>query len=638
MAGSLLAASVTSVAFVADAAAAPPPPQRAYELVTPVDKGASDIAAGSAATADGDAVVYVSYGDAAGSPNADFGTFYRADRAALGLDDGRRCRRCSRCRTARRWRRRSTRRTSRPTSRPCTPCRSAPPRRSSPEDTNDSVDVYASTAGGVHALALARPRPRRDRRLRLRRALRRRPHRRLRVQPADPARRAGIPATRPNDPAPGVYELVDGAPRLVSLVDDGPAPTSRRPAARGSAAATRRRPTPRRRIAAAISADGSRIFFTAGGQLYVRIDGTRTVLVSASQVDRLGRRPGADGAMFAGASRRRPTTSRSRSADPLVDGATGGGLYGYDVDSGTLTPARRDRHASRPAPCARRPTARASTSSPTTSSTARAPTSSSNLWVAHADGTRRFIATLDPPTAAIDERLRRERRTSRRSRPTARAWPSRARRSSAATTAAAAPRCTSTTTPRSGSTCASCPSGGADPTGPATLRDPATTSARSRATSRATGDVFFETPEQLSDADTDDRIDVYEYTGGRAVLMSTGTSTDTHYVDNSADGSTVFLRTRDALVRRRHRRRLHGHVRRRAPAAASRTPRRPRPAPGSACRPAPEPGPGPPAAPPTVVRARHHARQRRRAPGPRSRSAPSARRAAARSRAPAASR
>jgi hypothetical protein len=115
----------------------------------------------------------------------------------------------------------------------------------------------------------------------------------------------------------------------------------------------------------AISADGSKAFFTAAGtgQLYMREDGTRTVQISASQrtkgADPNGPRPAA----FVGAT---PDGSRVffLSCEKLTDDSTavstaeetcvseepsqGQDLYSYDTGSGVLTDLTVDSNASEP--------------------------------------------------------------------------------------------------------------------------------------------------------------------------------------------------------------------------------------------------------------------------------------------------
>ena len=65
--------------------------------------------------------------------------------------------------------------------------------------------------------------------------------------------------------------------------------------------------------------------------------------------------------------------------------------------------------------------------------------------------------------------------------------------------------------------------------------------------------VFFETGEQLTATDGDSSVDVYERSAGTTVQVSTGPgggngAFNALFDGNSADGSRVFLSTRDALV------------------------------------------------------------------------------------------
>jgi hypothetical protein len=589
VAGSLLAASVTSVAFVADAAATPPP-QRAYELVTPVDKGASDITAGIAATADGDAVVSVAYATLPGTPTADFGTFYRSQRESSG------------------W-----------TTAALSPLQILPDRTSLatsvsqqdftadlttmfaaagldraapllPEDTNGSVDVYTGTSGGVTRWLTPGldPAEAGDS---------------VYAGRSDDGRTVVFESTKQILPdVPGgtneVYELVDGAPRLVSLVDGGsgtdvPAPGGAQFAG-GRTAPSNTTPPDRR----GVSADGARVFFTSGGQLYVRIGGTRTVLVSASQVAGAVGDPAPSGATFAGASDDGDWVTFT-STDPLVDGASGGGLYGYDVDGGTLR-LLAETDTSYPFGTVRTAPDGSRVYFVTGYALAGEGTDGElNLWVARADGTQRFIATLDAADGLILSGSGESQNLAAVTPDgTHLAFQSAARLGRYDSGGTTEVYVYDDTTQRT--TCASCPSGGADPVGPAAMHDPTNNFGALPRNVTTTGDVFFESPERLSDADTDDKADVYEYVDGRAVLISTGTSTDTHYLDNSADGSSVFLRTRDALVRADTDGGYADVYVARAGGGFPDAPAPPAACQGSACRPAPTPDPGPPAAPPTV--------------------------------------
>ncbi len=61
--------------------------------------------------------------------------------------------------------------------------------------------------------------------------------------------------------------------------------------------------------------------------------------------------------------------------------------------------------------------------------------------------------------------------------------------------------------------------------------------------------VFFETKDALVPQDTNGQLDVYEYENGHAYLISDGTSSEgSSFVDASADGSNAFFITRQQLI------------------------------------------------------------------------------------------
>lgn len=69
-----------------------------------------------------------------------------------------------------------------------------------------------------------------------------------------------------------------------------------------------------------------------------------------------------------------------------------------------------------------------------------------------------------------------------------------------------------------------------------------------RAMTADAGTVFFDSAQQLVPEDTNGRVDVYEWSAGQLELVSSGDSpADSFYLDNSADGSTVFFLTDEAL-------------------------------------------------------------------------------------------
>jgi hypothetical protein len=61
--------------------------------------------------------------------------------------------------------------------------------------------------------------------------------------------------------------------------------------------------------------------------------------------------------------------------------------------------------------------------------------------------------------------------------------------------------------------------------------------------------VFFQSPDRLVPADTDGTVDVYEWHNGQLSLISSGKSAEASYLyAMSADGSNVFFQTADSLV------------------------------------------------------------------------------------------
>jgi len=107
--------------------------------------------------------------------------------------------------------------------------------------------------------------------------------------------------------------------------------------------------------------------------------------------------------------------------------------------------------------------------------------------------------------------------------------------------------------PTDGLSCVSCPPQGQVPKGAANLSNddyPHTTlsPADSRGVSEDGSEVFFDTPAALVTEDENEKRDVYEWHDGRISLISSGTGTDDSvFLDNSASGNDVFFATRDDL-------------------------------------------------------------------------------------------
>ncbi|MFL5834786.1 MAG: hypothetical protein ACJ76B_12535 [Solirubrobacterales bacterium] len=142
-----------------------------------------------------------------------------------------------------------------------------------------------------------------------------------------------------------IWEWVDGSVRLVSVLEDGSLPErptvgTRRFGVEGlnaidsnSTSVFSRLPQP-----TAVSADGSRIFFTASGpggsdQLFVREDGAHTTEVSLSQKPgEVGQEP-PGGAVFVAAAKDGSAVIFSSPDQLTADATAGGGLYRYVFSS-----------------------------------------------------------------------------------------------------------------------------------------------------------------------------------------------------------------------------------------------------------------------------------------------------------------
>jgi hypothetical protein len=106
-----------------------------------------------------------------------------------------------------------------------------------------------------------------------------------------------------------------------------------------------------------------------------------------------------------------------------------------------------------------------------------------------------------------------------------------------------------------GLTCASCGTTGSAPTGPASIRTPEGTSAKVPTPSplqrnvNDSGQVFFDTKSHLLEAARNEVSNVYEYEDGQLHLLSSGTAeAPSYFYEASADGGDVYLITQQALV------------------------------------------------------------------------------------------
>jgi hypothetical protein len=360
----------------------------------------------------------------------------------------------------------------------------------------------------------------------------------------------------------------------------------------------------------AVSADGSRVFWTArchscgdegGGDLYVRENGATTVKVSASQrTPSLG-----DGiARFSGAT---PDGSKVIFADDTAvtnePGDNGGGVYQFDVNSGRLVDLTPDSGGSAGVLGVLGESQDGSTvylvASGVLTSTPSgrgqvAQAGANNLYVVR-NGTVTFIATLSADDGGTpwgnslyekgigkigDWSMVLGYRTARVTPDGAHvAFMSDASLTGYDNTVAsgthcgldphrlehetelAGPACTEVFLYDAGSnqlSCASCNPSGERPLGNSTIptwMDPQQKGFHpSEATSQPRylsddGRLFFNTYDALTPRDSNGRQDVYEYENGRQYLISSGTSSDdSTFVDATASGSDVFFVTRSQLL------------------------------------------------------------------------------------------
>jgi hypothetical protein len=346
---------------------------------------------------------------------------------------------------------------------------------------------------------------------------------------------------------PNAYEFADGHLRLVGILPDGTvSPTGAR------TAVTAHDPH-------VVSDDGRRVYFTVDSYgeapLYLREDGTRTIPISASRV------PGDVGTMY-------PATFGGASADgdvayfstmndltPASSTHSRPTLYRYQRSTDTLTdltpgPNGADVGAILQVSADGRYVWFTATADLATGGTDGA----INLYVWH-DGTIRFASTLGPldtfgPSTwnmSPDGRLMAF---------STDGPPPGYDNASAACPLSAAGACAevqladaSTSGP---ARCISCPADGITARGDARIADTSSTLGRywPRAV-LADGRVFFNSPERLVPEDTNGKLDVYQWSGDHASLISTGRSEDdSTFGDASADGRDVFFRTTERLVGR----------------------------------------------------------------------------------------
>lgn len=300
-----------------------------------------------------------------------------------------------------------------------------------------------------------------------------------------------------------------------------------------------------------LSNDGSRIFWTAEGQLYVREGGVRTVKLNASQREV----PLGDGNAELLAIAANGSSAFFSDPTSLTDALDDhGGLYEYDFASESLRLLTPDP-AGEPEIEGMLGVAEDGSLAYFVSRAALAPEAlegAANLYVDRA-GTLELIATLSNGdlqdwSAMLEERA---------SRLTADGSHLAFLSQDSLTGYDNTDVLKETPDPElfvfdAGErqlTCVSCNPSGARPLGPAKLPIGTTASYRSHIFSEDGSQVFFDSADALVPTDSNHRQDVYKFENGRPQLISTGTSSDiSALVDVGGGSGDVFFTTRSQLV------------------------------------------------------------------------------------------
>lgn len=364
---------------------------------------------------------------------------------------------------------------------------------------------------------------------------------------------AQLTSNAPGGGATNLYEWVGGTVSLVTEVPTSPATTCSGAACSPAVGSIASLNQPFH----AVSDDGSIVYFTANGDLYVRENDTSTVQVDAPAAAAPG--PGGGG-QFVGASAdgSKVFFTDDGSARLTKGTAPGSGenLYEYDVSTGHLTDLTRSATAEVQGFSGLSDDGSyiyfVADGNLASGATAGQP----NMYVSH-DGATTFIATLnggdgnDWSSAPV---------------PSARASSNGQFFVFNSISSLTGFDNTDAVTGNpdneiflydagTGSlSCASCSPGGAAPTGNTNVdvvqNDgfAGDTNILARYVSDS-GQVFFDTPNALLPADTDGAADTYEYEGGNLSLISSGTDpTGALYIDNTPDGSNVIFATSTSLV------------------------------------------------------------------------------------------
>ncbi len=336
-----------------------------------------------------------------------------------------------------------------------------------------------------------------------------------------------------------VYEWAGGRLRLVSIL---PGPGS------VAAAGAKAGGGEDHNFANDVSADGSRVFWTYGGQLYVRENGTTTVELTPSL--------GNGSATFRAAT---PDGSKVFFTDetPLTNNPDdNGGLYEYDFNGRTLTDLSLDSGGSPGVEGVVGASEDGSSvyfvASGGLATGASTGANNHNLYLSH-DGGTTFIAALNSEDKGDWEQNLEER--------TARVTPDGEHLAFMSrepltgydnidvNTGAADTEVFVYDASTGGLSCASCNPSGERPIGSSSVPTGKFSQYVPRYISDNGRRVFFDSSDALVPAATNGRQNVYEYENGAIYLISAGTSEDiSAFADASPNGNDLFFTTRAQLV------------------------------------------------------------------------------------------
>lgn len=340
---------------------------------------------------------------------------------------------------------------------------------------------------------------------------------------------AQLTGNAPSD-VENLYEWREGALYLITVLPNGDATSG--------ALASNEEP------AHAVSADGSHVFFTAGGKLYVRLNGERTVQVDEPREGGAG--PGGGGNFRdASADGSHVFFTDEASAGLTNDTVAGSGenLYLYDVETGRLADLTPDSHVAVRGVVGIGEDGSSVYFLTNGALPAGGVEGQSNLYMWH-DGTTTFIATMN--FADGQEIVQGHARVS----PNGGYLAFQSRDSLTGYDNNEEPEIFLYDAAADELACASCnPSAEAAVYGVEELKPEGTE--REGAPHYVTngGQVFFDTREELLPRDTNGKADVYEYANGQLQLISTGTgSAGAYFLDASESGEDVFFETRETLI------------------------------------------------------------------------------------------